>query len=84
MAMSFGGTSNPNFVASKNTEGLASDFGIQRKAVTQELNSLIDSVSESLPLTAAEYANSFGDSSVLQRLPIVARKPVCRLRSQLK
>ena len=81
--MSIGGTSDPDLVGLKQWELLAVDLGVRPRVVVGELETLMDRLIEGLPVVTERFATQFGDSPVLERLPMVIRKIVRRARGQL-
>ncbi len=84
MAMNYGGVWDPDLVSAKHIEGLAMDFGFRSSLVMEQVNSLVDKVSNGLPVAVDKYAQRFGDSPIIECVPIVIRKLIRRLRAQLK
>lgn len=84
MAMSLGGQSDPDLVSVKNLEGLAADFAIRTKLVTEETQELAEKIITVLPEVIANFRDLYGESPVLDRLPIVIRKIVRRVNTQMK
>jgi serine/threonine-protein kinase HipA len=84
LAMSLGGVSDPDLVGTAQLHGLAADLHVRPMVVIGEANRLIEQISEVLPETAAQFADRFGDSPVVERLPIILRKQIRRLKTQLR
>jgi serine/threonine-protein kinase HipA len=84
MAMSLGGVWDPDLVTMKHLDGLADDLGTRTNVVIEEASELSERVATSLPIVIESYRQQFGESPVLQRLPIITRKMVRRVRAQLK
>lgn len=82
--MSLGGVSDPDLVGTAQLHNLATELRIRPTVVIGEAGKLIEQISEGLPETAAQFADRFGDSPVLERLPIILRKQIRRLQTQLK
>jgi serine/threonine-protein kinase HipA len=84
MAMSLGGGWNPDLVGTKHLDRLADDLGIRSSIVMDQAKELAERIAVSLPLVVDDYRQQFGESPVLQRLPIVISKLLRRVSSQLK
>ncbi len=84
MAMSIGGSWDPDLVGSKQIEGLAAELAIRPKLVVEQTQELLERILTLLPIVSENYSQQFGQSPVLERLPIVIRKLVRRLNLQLK
>ena len=84
LAMNFGGAWNPDLVTVKHFEGLASDLGFQPRFVLEQARQFSQRIDEALPISIEAYNNLFGPSPVLERLPIIIRKQIRRLKSQLR
>jgi serine/threonine-protein kinase HipA len=84
MAMSLGGQWDPDLVSIKNLEGFASDFAIRVKLVSEEMQELSERMLVALPAVIANFRDLYGESPVLERLPIVIRKIVRRVNTQWK
>jgi len=84
MAMGYGGMFDPDLVGAEHLEAFARDLGIRPNVVSRELDEMMDRVTSGLALVTAKFAELFGKSPVLERLPIVIRKQIRRVRSQRK
>ncbi len=84
MAMNCGGAWDPDHVTAKHLDGLAFDFGFRPKLVLEKVKTLIQKVSNGLPTTVDQFASRFGDSPIIERLPILIRKLIRRLSLQMK
>lgn len=84
MAMNFGGAWNPDFLTTKHFDRLADDFGFRNTLVLQEAGKLSQQIYDTLPTAIEVYGNRFGASPVLERLPMLIRKQIRRVNSQLK
>lgn len=84
MAMSFGGTFDPDLVGKQHLDLLAADLSIRPNAALQEANALLDQISEALPPTSERFAERFGSSPIIERLPIILRKQIRRMHAQLR
>jgi serine/threonine-protein kinase HipA len=84
MAMGYGGMFDPDLVGSEHLDTFARDIGIRPNLVARELDEMMDRVTSGLAKVATNFAERFGKSPVLERLPIVIRKQIRRVRSQRK
>lgn len=84
LAMSIGRISDPDLVGTQQLHALAADLKIRPNVVVSEAFTLMDRISEALRDTTAVFANRFGDSPVIERIPIIVRKQIRRLKAQLK
>ena len=84
MAPLFVCLSDPDLVGTQQLHALAADLNIRPNLVIRKAYTLIDQISGALPETAAVFADRFGDSPVIERLPIIVRKQIRRLNTQLK
>lgn len=84
MAMGYGGMFDPDLVSSEHLDGFASDLGIRPHLAARALDDMMERVISGLGQVTTHFAERFGDSAVLERLPIVIRKQIRRVRSQLK
>lgn len=84
MAMSLGGAWDPDQVHTQRLEQLAVELDFRSKLVLEQAQMQIDNVLAALPVATSKFASQFGDSPVLERLPLVIRKCTRRLKSQLK
>lgn len=83
LAMRLGGIFDPDLVGKEQLQGLATDFNFRSNVVIPEAKSLIDNILIQLPETASAFADRFGDSPVLERIPILVRKQIRRVKTQL-
>lgn len=83
LAMAMGGGFHPDFIRKSNLQALAIDLGIQSRTVMESLGRYFDLIPSSLDAVVEEWRSRFGESSVLDRLPIIIRKQIRRAKSQL-
>ena len=83
LAMSIGGVSNPDQVGKRQLQALAADLQMRPNAVIRAATSLVEQLPEAIAETTQSFADRFGDSPVIRRLPIIIRKQIRRLSSQL-
>jgi serine/threonine-protein kinase HipA len=84
MAMGYGGMFDPDLVGSEHLDTFARDIGIRPDLVARELEEMMDRVTVGLAKVTVNFADRYGKSPVLERLPIVIRKQIRRVRSQRK
>ena len=83
MAMSLGGITDPDLVGAKQLEALADDLGIRHNVVIKAAKTLCEQLQNAIPTTVEQFAASYGNSPILERIPIIIRKQIRRLRTQL-
>jgi len=83
LAMNLGGESDPDLVGAQHFDALASELNIRPNVVIREVKRLTDELIEALPRTASLFVDRFGDSPVIERLPIIVRKQIRRVKTQL-
>ncbi len=84
MAMNLGGAWDPDLVTKKHFEQLAIDLGFRPKFVLDQVDIYSEKILTGLPVAMEAYGNQFGPSPVLERLPIIIRKQIRRVRSQIR
>jgi len=83
-AMSIGGSTDPGQIRLSHLQTLATDLRINAKTVIDTANRLCDQISDALTETAQKFEFQFGPSPVLERIPLIIRKQIRRLRPALK
>lgn len=83
LAMSLGGVSDPDQIGHHHLQAMADDLGVRGRVVINAASSLCEKLSESIPSTSEKFAALYGDSPVLERLPIIIRKQIRLLQTQL-
>jgi serine/threonine-protein kinase HipA len=81
MAMNLGGAWDPDLVTTRHLDALASDLSFRGRVVCVAADTLVDKLSAAIPKTIESYEERFGNTPVLQRLPIIVRKLIRRFRS---
>jgi serine/threonine-protein kinase HipA len=84
LAMSLGGTRDPDRFTERHLKSLAEDFGWRIPLVLNEVRQLSDSLGERLAETGEVFRTRFGNSPMLERLPLIIRRNLRRVRSQLR
>lgn len=82
--MSLGGTRDPDRFTERHLGSLAEVFGWRMALVADELRQLSDTLEQQLAMTVEVFRTSFGDSPMLERLPLIIRRQLRRVRSQLR
>lgn len=82
-AMSIGGSTDPEQIRLSHLQTLATDLRINAKAVIGTATRLCDQISDALTETAQKFESQFGPSPVLERIPLIIRKQIRRLRQAL-
>jgi len=82
LAMEMGGTSDPDLVGSRHLEALASDLKLRPKLVFGVADTLLEQIAGALDGVSASFLKLYGDSPILERIPMVIRRQLRRARSQ--
>ena len=82
LAMEMGGTSDPDLVGSRHLEALASDLKLRPKLVLGVADTLLEQIAGALDGVSASFLKLYGDSPILERIPMVIRRQLRRARSQ--
>ena len=84
LAMSIGGEFFPGAVTPKHLTTFADELGVKPSYVNELANETVDRMQNSLEETIEEFRGMYGDSPVLQRIPIIVRNRCKRaLKSSL-
>ena len=59
---------------------MATDLGVRPAVVSKALNSLSEQLIEAIPTTVQEFRDSYGTSPVLERIPMIIRKQIRRVK----
>ncbi len=84
LAMPLGGASDPDLVGTQHLQSLAAELSVRPSVVINALNGLIEQIPDAISTAVTHFAEQFGDSPVLERLPIIMRKQIRRVKSQLR
>lgn len=84
MAMSLGGVSDPDQIGKNQLQAMAEDLGVRPPVVLKSAAALCEQLYEALPVTVSKFAEMFGSSPVLERIPIIIRKQIRRVRTLLR
>lgn len=84
LAMSLGGVTDPDQIGAKQLHSLADDLGVRATVVTKATASMCDQLQQAMPDVAKHFADTFGPSPVLERIPIIVRKQLRRLKTTLR
>jgi len=82
LAMEMGGTSDPELVGSRHLEALVSDLKLRPKLVLGVADTLLEQIAGALDGVSASFLKLYGDSPILERIPMVIRRQLRRARSQ--
>ncbi|MFM8327214.1 MAG: type II toxin-antitoxin system HipA family toxin, partial [Pirellulaceae bacterium] len=82
LAMQIGGTADPDLIGSQHLEVLAADLKVRSKLVLDVAETLMEKIDGSLDGVSATYLELYGDSPILERIPLVVRRQLRRARSQ--
>ncbi len=78
LAMDLGGTSDPDLVGTKHLQALATELKVRPPTVMRAAKGLLEQISDSLDKTSTKFVERYGDSPIVERLPIVIRKQIRR------
>jgi serine/threonine-protein kinase HipA len=84
MAMQIGGTWDPDLVGLKQLEAVGADLSFRPKLIVDQTQELSELITTALPTVIERFSVENGPSPVLERLPMVIRRLVRRVNSQLK
>lgn len=84
LAMSLGGESDPGQIGLSHLQKLATDLRINAKTLVSTATRLCDQISDAINETAQSFESRFGLSPVLERIPLIIRKQIRRLKQGLK
>lgn len=79
LAMNLGGVTNPDQIGKKQFHALADDFGVRAPMVLNAITSLSEQLTLVIPEVIERFADTWGSSPVLERIPIIIRKQIRRL-----
>lgn len=84
LAMSLGGVTDPDQIGAKQLHAVADDLGVRATVVTKAAATMSDQIQQAIPEVAKHFADNFGPSPVLERIPIIIRKQLRRLKTTLR
>jgi len=84
MAMSLGSVSDSDQVGTKQLQAMAEDLGVRPLVVIKAAAALSEQLHEAIPETVSKFADMFDKSPVLERIPIIIRKQIRRLKTMLR
>lgn len=84
LAMSLGGVTDPDQIGAKQLHALADDLGMRATVVTKAAAGLSDQLQQTIPEVVNRFADTFGTSPILERIPIIVRKQLRRLKTTLR
>ncbi len=84
LAMNIGGLSDPDLIGKQHLRTLATELNMRPNVVIAATSALIEELPTALTSTVAQFADRYGDSPVLERLPIIVRKQIRRTLAALK
>lgn len=84
LAMSLGDSTDPGLIGISHLQTLATDLRVNPRTLVTTAVCLCDDVSDALSRTIHDFVDRFGTSPVTERIPLIVRKQVRRLRQQLK
>ena len=83
LAMNVGGMSDPDLIRSDHLRSLAADLQIHSRVVLRSVSEMIERITNSLPSVTDQFVEMYGQSPVIERLPLVIRKQIRRIAQQL-
>lgn len=84
LAMSLGGVTDPDQIGAKQLHAMADDLGVRAAVVLKAAASLSEQLSQQMPYVVTRFADTFGSSPILERIPIIIRKQIRRLTTVLR
>lgn len=82
LAMEMGGTSDPDLVGARHLEALAADLKLRPKLVLELAKTFLEKIADALDSVSSNFVERYGDSPIVERLPMVIRRQLRRARSQ--
>ena len=83
MAMNLGGVTDPDQIGSRQLEALAADVGVRPTVVTNLAINMGERLQHAIPACVQRFTDAYGSSPVLERIPLIIRKQIRRLQTQL-
>lgn len=83
LAMSLGGVSDPDQIGLRELHAMAEDFGVRAPMVIKAATNLSEQLTEAIPKVIERFTDSYGSSPVLERIPIIIRKQIRRMKKLL-
>ncbi len=84
LAMSLGGVSDPDQIGVKQLHAMADDLGVRATVVLKAAASLSEQLHQTMPDVVTRFADTWGTSPILERIPIIVRKQIRRLKTMLR
>ena len=84
LAMNLGGVTDPDQIGAKQLHALADDLGVRATVVTKAATTMSEQLQQTIPDVVTRFADVFGPSPVLERIPIIVRKQLRRLKPTLR
>ena len=84
LAMSLGGVSDPDQIGAKQLHAMADDLGVRATVVLKATASLSELLHQTMPDVVTRFADTWGTSPILERIPIIVRKQIRRLKTLLR
>jgi hypothetical protein len=78
--MTLGDVSDPDLIGPKQLAAMAADLGVRPAVVSKALTSLSEQLIEAIPATVQKFRDSYGTSPVLERIPMIIRKQIRRVK----
>ena len=78
--MTLGDVSDPDLIRPKQLAAMATDLGVRPAVVAKALTSVSEQMIEAIPETVQKFRDSYGTSPVLERIPMIIRKQIRRVK----
>ncbi|MEZ6043635.1 MAG: type II toxin-antitoxin system HipA family toxin [Planctomycetaceae bacterium] len=83
LAMSLGGVTDPDQIGVRQLQAVAEDLGVRAAVVTKAVATMSDQLQIALPDVVDRFSQLFGPSPILERIPMVVRKQIRRIKTTL-
>ncbi len=84
LAMSLGSVTDPDQIGAKQLQAMADDLGVRATVVLKAADSLSEQLRQTMPEVVTRFADTFGPSPILERIPIIIHKQIRRLTTLLR
>ncbi|MCU0709005.1 MAG: type II toxin-antitoxin system HipA family toxin [Pirellula sp.] len=84
LAMEMGGTADPDLVGARHLEAFAAEVKLRPKLVLGVADALLEQIANALDPVSASFVEQYGDSPIVERVPMVIRKQIRRARTLWK
>lgn len=84
LAMSLGGVTDPDQIGARQLHAMADDLGVRATVVLKAADSLSEQLRQTIPEVVTRFADTFGSTPILERIPIIINKQIRRLTTLLR